>query len=122
MSANVLHARTRVLVVDDNHAVRSALVRLLARSHDLELLDAAESGEEAIEFALAGEPDVVLMDVSMPGIGGIEATRRLTERLPSCRVVGYSTHESEDSMRRAGAADFVHKSESHERLLEAIRG
>lgn len=112
----------RVLVVDDNLAVRTALVRLLSKASGLELLDAAESGEEAVEFAVTQDAEVVIMDVSMPGIGGIEATRRLKATLPRCRVIGHSSMDGEDAMRAAGAADFVQKGDPPARLLGAIRG
>lgn len=112
----------RVLVVDDNEAIRAALIRLLARKGDFELLDAADSGEQALDFALAHDAEVVVMDVSMPGIGGIEATRRIRAALPRCRVIGHSSMEGADEMRAAGAADFVPKGDPPERLLSAIRG
>jgi DNA-binding NarL/FixJ family response regulator len=66
-------------------------------------------------------PAVIVMDVGMPGMGGIEATRLLTAALPNVGVVGYSSHELAISMRDAGAVDFVEKGDPPERLIEAAR-
>ena len=67
----------KVLVVDDHELVRSGISRLLADTRGIEVVGQAESGEEAVQFAKEHEPDIVLMDIRMPGIGGLEATRKI---------------------------------------------
>ncbi|HEV7279033.1 MAG TPA: response regulator transcription factor [Pirellulaceae bacterium] len=111
----------RLLIVDDHAGVRTALQRMLSLVPDVQVVGVAESGEEAIALAAAQRPTVVLMDVEMPGIGGVEATRRLKSLLPDLRVIGYSSDDRAEPMRAAGAAAFVRKGDPPERLLEAIR-
>jgi CheY-like chemotaxis protein len=118
-------APRRVLLVDDNDLVRRGLAELLGRLEALELVGEAEDGQAALERALELEPDVVLMDVTMPRLDGIEATRLLKQLLPELRIVGLSLRsepEVEARMRQAGASAFVAKDEGAEALLAAILG
>ena len=91
----------------------------------MKLVGEAGDGEEAVALALEGHPDVVLMDVTMPRLDGLEATRRITAAMPDVRVIGLSMHEEEDmarALREAGAAAYLSKGGSWEALLAAIRG
>ena len=111
----------RVLLVDDYEPIRNILSRLLSRYDDLTVLGVASTGEEALEFADAHLPEVVVMDAAMPGIGGVEATRRLRIAHPRVYIVGHSGHENGAVMCAAGAATFVQKGASPAELLKAIR-
>ena len=77
----------RVLVVDDHELVRSGITRMLADNPDIDVIGQASSGEDAIEFVRRERPDIVLMDIRMPGIGGLEATRRILRVDDSIRVI-----------------------------------
>lgn len=114
----------RVMIVDDHRLVRVALRALLADARDIEVVGQADSGEEAVTLARELAPNVVLMDLRMPGLGGLEATRRLLRADPGIRVV-VVTACSEDPFPaqaiKAGAAGFLTKGASREELLGAIR-
>ena len=111
----------RILLVDDYEPIRSLFSRLLSRQDGIQVVGVAGPGEEAIGLAQACEPDVVVMDVVMPGFGGVEATRRLRQALPRVRVVGHSANDAEAVMRAAGADAFVRKGEPTHVLVDAIR-
>lgn len=122
--ASLPAGRLRVLLVDDHRIVRKGVRALLTSRFDVDVVGEAASGEEALEQASQLAPHVVLMDVDMPGIGGIEATRRITALHPDLRVIGLSLHEEEgviDAMFAAGASRYVLKDASPEKLMSAIR-
>jgi len=113
---------TRVLIVDDQERARRGLKALLATQPELEVVGEATDGEEAVRLAEALRPDVVLMDVRMPNMDGIEATRRIKKAHPEIRVIVltmYDTHRRE--ALEAGADAFVLKSEGFERLMAAVK-
>jgi PAS domain S-box-containing protein len=113
----------RVLVVDDHDMVREGLVSILDAHHVLTVAGEAADGREAVSKADELEPDVVIMDVDMPVLNGIEATRRIRERHPDMTVVGVSLHtetELEQAMRTAGAAGYVHKDDPSQDLVQAV--
>ena len=112
----------RVLIVDDQKPFREASNMVVEMTDGFEVVGEAENGEEAIAMALELQPDLVLMDVQMPGIDGIEATRRITQLDQPPRVLVMSTHESgsyEEPALAAGAIAFVPKSEFGMDTLEA---
>lgn len=114
----------RVLLVDDHSLLRQGLASLLTAEPDLIVAGEAESGEAAIEAARSLRPDVILMDVTMPGLSGVEATRRIVTEDPSVRVLGLSMHESstmETTMREAGAVGYVTKTSAAELLVARLR-
>lgn len=114
----------RLLLVDDHELVRSALRCLLEKENDFEVVAEAASGEEALRLARELSPDVVLMDISMPGMGGLEATRRLLATHPDTRVIGVTMYEEEpypSRMLEAGAAGYLPKNCATEELAAAIR-
>lgn len=114
----------RLLLVDDHQLVRSAFRRLLEDEEDFEVVAEAASGEDALRLTRELEPDVVLMDVNMPGMGGLEATRRLTGMHPGLKVIGVSMYEEEpypSRMLEAGASGYLAKDSGAEELVTAIR-
>ncbi|MGB9484076.1 MAG: response regulator transcription factor [Candidatus Dormiibacterota bacterium] len=114
----------RVLVADDHPVVREGIVAMLEVEPDLAVVAEAANGLEAVERALATAPDVVLLDVQMPGLDGIEALRRLRERLPSTKVLMLTTFGHENYLilsSRAGASGFLLKDVSRSELADAIR-
>ncbi len=115
--------RPRVMVVDDNAGFRESLLALLDAG-DLEVVGEARSGEEALSIVERLRPDVVLMDVRMPGIDGIETTRRLKRARPTLGVVALSGHEDQAIVREmlvAGASGYVLKDSDGDAILTAIR-
>jgi two-component system response regulator DegU len=117
----------KILIVDDHEVVRRG-VRLMAETIDsAEVIGEASNGAEAIAFCGAHRPDAVLMDVDMPEMGGVEATRRLREEYPDIRVLMLTVHEDEDTIFeavRAGASGYLTKSSTLDELngaLDAIR-
>ena len=115
----------RILIADDHRIVRAGLAGLLGSRPELDVVGLASDGEEAVEFAGRLRPDVVVMDVTMPRLNGIEATRVLQRNCPSIRIVGLSMHDSPemaDAMREAGAAAYVTKGGPPEELIAAIIG
>jgi len=114
----------RVLMADD-HALFSAGLRSLMGEHaDLEVVGEARDGATAVERALALEPDIVLMDISMPGVDGLESTRRITGMRPSMRVLCLSMHADKEfvgAALRAGASGYLVKDGAVDELVRAIR-
>ena len=113
---------TKVLIVDDHELVREGMRLLVDREPDLEVVGEAVSGESAIDAAQMQEPDVILMDVRMPGIGGVEATRLLQRLRPQTHVLivsAFPDHLGE--AMAAGAAGYVLKSGGSRQLLAALR-
>ncbi len=117
--------RLRVLLADDHEITREGLLALLRDEHTLEVVGEAANGREAVDLAEQLEPDVVVMDVSMPLLDGVEATRRIKARRPQTRVIALSMYEEPEVIERmhhAGAESYVFKTASAEELLAAIRG
>jgi CheY-like chemotaxis protein len=114
----------RVLLADDHAVVRDGLSRLLANEPGIEVVGQAADGIEVVQMALQLTPDIILMDVSMPYLSGVDVTRRLTQQLPGIRVIGLSMHRQEDiasAMTSAGAVAYLTKSMEPEALVAAIR-
>ena len=116
--------KIRVLLADDHAFMRETLAVMLNRQPDLEMVGAASNGREAIRLARRLRPDVVIMDVTMPVMNGIEATRLLAAELPQVRVIGFSMHQEKmykDRMQQAGAVAFLNKTTPLADLLAALR-
>jgi PAS domain S-box-containing protein len=116
---------TRVLFVDDHKVMRQGLINLISAQPSINVVGEASNGREAIERVRQLQPDVVVMDVSMPGMDGIEATRRIKVQWPKMRVIALSMFVDEHiarTMHEAGAEAFVSKTASSSMLLEAIFG
>ncbi|MEC0228489.1 response regulator transcription factor [Paenibacillus alba] len=114
----------KVLVVDDHAVVRSGLIMLLHGKQGIEIIGEAADGEEGIRAALELKPDVVLMDLNMPGMDGLAATAELRRLMPSLAILILSMHDDDEYLFRAihvGASGYILKSSPHEELLTAIR-
>jgi len=115
--------KIRLLVVDDHPVVRAGLRTLLEAQDDMQVVGEAEEGRAAVEQALKLEPDVVIMDITMKGMGGLEATERITSRLPNTKVLVLTMHENEEYLRQmleAGATGYVLKQAVDTELVVAI--
>ena len=115
--------RIRVLLVDDHALVRSGLSSVLRYHTELQVVGEAADGQEAVALAVALKPDVVVMDVNMPRMDGVEASKRIKRELPGTVVIGLSMHEGghhESAMRESGAAAYLTKDSAAERLIETI--
>lgn len=116
--------RIRVLLADDCVQLRQMFVKFLGAFPDIEIAGEASNGRMAVELAKLLVPDVVIMDIDMPEMNGIEATRTIRNSLPQVGVVGLSMTDDADcrkAMRQAGAADFVSKIEPLDMVIRAIR-
>jgi len=117
--------RIRVLLADDHPVTRQGLARLLEGQSDLDVVGEATDGREAVAMTKRFHPDVVVMDVNMPGLNGIDATREIVAASPRVRVIGLSMYEPADVARRiqrAGATAYLTKGGSCDELIAAIRG
>ncbi len=117
-------SKIKLLLADDHAVVRSGLRMLLDAQPDMEIVGEAENGHETIEKVLALQPDVVLMDIQMPGMNGIEATRKIKERAPETAVLALTMYEDDQyffEMLKAGAAGYIPKRAAPDALVNAIR-
>jgi DNA-binding NarL/FixJ family response regulator len=113
-----------VLLVDDHTVVRQGLRALLKTEEDIEVIGEAENGRQAVALARKTPPDVVVMDVAMPLLNGLEATRQILKSMPSTKVLvltSYSDDECVEQLMRAGAAGYLIKQTAANELLKAIR-
>ena len=116
--------RIRLLIVDDHAMVRLGLAVFLRPYADLDVIGEASSGEEALHRCAQDQPDVVLMDLVMPGIGGVTSTQRIREAYPTIQVIALTSFGKEDLVRaalQAGAIGYLFKDVSSEELVQAIR-
>jgi DNA-binding NarL/FixJ family response regulator len=115
---------TRVLLVDDHELVRQGIAAMLHGAPDLQVVGEAKTGREALEVARRELPDVVLMDVRMPDMDGLEATRKIKEERPRTAVIMLTMHDNPTYLRdavRAGAAGYLLKDVSKEELIDAVK-
>ncbi|VAW55518.1 BarA-associated response regulator UvrY (= GacA = SirA) [hydrothermal vent metagenome] len=114
----------KVMLVDDHDLIRYGLRRLLEDQAGIEVVDEANSGELALEKVRESQPDVILMDINMPGIGGFEATSRLNKMYPECKVIVLTIHSEGPLPKRlleAGAVGYLTKGCPVEEMVEAIQ-
>jgi len=113
----------KVLLVDDHELIRTGISRMLADFDKIDVIGQADSGESAVSMARELRPDVVLMDANMPGIGGLEATRRLIRFDPDIKVIAVTIHDEEPyptKFMQAGAAGYVTKGADIKEIVNAI--
>jgi len=114
----------RILIVDDHQIIRDGLRALLEQQPGYRVVGEASNGREALELARREEADVCIMDVSMPGLNGIDATARLAAQQPDLKIIGLSMHSDPPTVSRmldAGAAGYVPKDSAFEEITQAVR-
>ena len=115
----------KVIICDDQAVVREGLELLLNLEKDIKVTGLAQDGAEAIELATKNPPDLILMDLKMPGMNGIEATRQIRSNFPDIKILVLTTYDEDEWLFdaiRAGASGYLLKDTPRERLVEAIRG
>src|SRR5262249_51543888 len=113
----------RILIADDHAVARAGLRELFGKRPELQVVGEAANGVEAIAQAVALQPDVIVMDISLPQMNGVDATREIHGTLPHVQIVGLSTHDDESTerlMRKAGAEAYFTKNEGTDRLLDYL--
>jgi two-component system response regulator NreC len=116
--------KTKVVIADDHAIVREGVRMILAKEKDIEVIGEAEEGAQALRLVETLRPDVVVMDISMPGMGGIEATQKVKKRYPQVAVLALTMHEDESyvfQLLRAGASGYVLKRAAARDLVQAVR-
>lgn len=117
--------KIRILMVDDHQAFRDGLRAMLKSAADVEVVGEGEDGAQAVELALTLQPDIILMDIQMPGMNGVDATRRIVYASPHIGVIMLTMFEDDDSVfsaMRAGARGYLLKGALKAEVLNAIRG
>ena len=117
-------SKIAVLLVDDHEVVRQGLRALLESQVDMHVIAEAQNGHQAISLAREKNPDVIVMDISMPGLNGLEATREIVKSVPSAKVLVLTSYDDDDcvvQMSQAGAVGYLTKRSAAEDLTEAIR-
>ncbi len=117
-------ARTRILIADDHAIVRDGVRALLSLADDMEVVGEAPGGQEAIDLAVSLEPDLILMDIAMPGLGGLEATIEIRKRVPRARIIVLSQYGDPEYVRRflkVGVSGYMLKKAAGADLVAAIR-
>jgi len=115
---------TKILLAEDHAIVRQGLCSLIEKQPDLEIVGQAGNGQEAIEMALQLGPDAIVMDIGMPGVNGIEATRRIKAERPDIKVLALSVHDDHEfvmGMVKAGVSGYLLKDCAFEDLVRAIK-
>jgi DNA-binding NarL/FixJ family response regulator len=115
----------RIIICDDQAIIRDGLELLLKLERDIEIVGLAQDGVEAVDLSAAKSPDLVLMDLKMPGINGVEATRRIRAQNPGIKVLVLTTYDDDEwvfDAIRAGASGYLLKDTPREKVVEAIRG
>jgi NarL family two-component system response regulator LiaR len=123
-NSNTKHSAIRILVVDDHAIVRKGICALLATEPSIEVVGEAHDGQEALDKAASVHPDVILMDLVMPGMDGLEATRCITARQPGVRVLVLTSFAGDDKVFpaiKAGALGYLLKDSGPEELVTAIQ-
>ena len=114
-----------VLICDDQALIRDSLGMLLNLERDIHVVGAAEDGAQAVEMVIEHQPDLVLMDLKMPGMNGIEATRRIRTRYPAIKVLVLTTYDDDEwvfDAIRAGASGYLLKDTPREEVIKAVKG
>ncbi len=120
-----MNSKIKVLLVDDHAVVRAGFKLLLATSPNIEVIAEAECGEQAIQLYQSCQPDIIVLDLSMPGIGGLETIKRLVQRDEKVNILVFSIHDEQVYVNRAlnaGAKGYITKNSAPEILSDAIAG
>ncbi len=115
---------TKILIVDDHEVVRDGLRNILTSLDNISIAGEAGNGEDAVKMYSTLKPDLVIMDISMPGMNGIEATRVIKEKDPDARILILTMHDNQEYLNqiiRSGAKGFILKNTDKEELLEAVK-
>lgn len=115
----------KILLCDDQAVIRDGLEMLLTLEKDFQVVGTAQDGAEAIELAAQKQPDLILMDLKMPGTNGIEATRQIRARFPEMKILVLTTYDDDEwvfDAIRAGASGYLLKDTPRQKIVEAIRG
>ena len=115
----------KILLCDDQAVIRDGLEMLLNLEKDFQVIGAAQDGAEAVELAAQKQPDLILMDLKMPIMNGIEATRQIRAKFPNIKILVLTTYDDDEwvfDAIRAGASGYLLKDTSRQKILEAIRG
>ena len=115
---------TNLLIVDDHEIIRSGIKRLVENNPKLNIVADLSSGEEAYQFLQKNKVDLIIMDISMPGKGGIESTNQIKKRFPSIKILMLSMHDNSmiiDKAMKAGASGYILKNDLSDDLLDAIQ-
>lgn len=116
--------KINVVIADDHKIIRDGLCALIEKQPDMEVIAEAENGKEAVDVAQKLSPDVVIMDITMPGMNGIEATRRIVENNPAVKVIGLSMHSAPEfvsGILNAGASGYILKECAFSQIVQAIQ-
>jgi DNA-binding NarL/FixJ family response regulator len=117
-------SKIRIMVIDDHHIVRRGLVALINMESDMTVIAEGADGREAVDLFRQHQPDVVLMDLRLPVLGGADATRSIREEFPAARIIAVTTYDGDEDIYRAlqaGACGYILKDMFSEELLSAIR-
>ncbi len=115
----------KILLCDDQAVIRDGLEMLLNLEQDFQVVGSAQEGSEAMELAEQKQPDLILMDLKMPGVNGIEATRRIRAKFPEMKILVLTTYDEDEwvfDAIRAGASGYLLKDTPRQKIVEAIRG
>ena len=115
--------KTRILIVDDHQIIREGLISLIDKQDDMEVVGQCENGRDAIEMAIELKPQVILMDISMPGLNGIDATEQIKKQCPQSKILALSMNNCKrmvSSMLKAGAAGYILKECAFTELIRAV--
>ena len=121
---NTPSSKIRILLVDDHAVVRAGYRTLLEDMHGLEIIAEADTGDSAVKLFVERAPDIAIMDLSLPGIGGLEAIRRIIQRKHDARILVFSMHEDTvfvEQALQAGARGYITKTSAPNVLVEAVR-
>ncbi|MBV6394083.1 MAG: Response regulator protein VraR [Anaerolineales bacterium] len=115
----------KILLCDDQAVIRDGLEMLLTLEKDFQVVGSAQDGQEAVELAAKKQPDLILMDLKMPGMNGIEATREIRKKFPAIKILVLTTYDEDEwvfDAIRAGASGYLLKDTPRQKIVEAIRG
>ncbi|HAX68666.1 MAG TPA: response regulator transcription factor [Anaerolineales bacterium] len=115
----------KILLCDDQAVIRDGMEMLLQLEKDFQVVGSAQDGFEAVELAAKTQPDLILMDLKMPGMNGIEATREIRKKFPSIKILVLTTYDDDEwvfDAIRAGASGYLLKDTPRQKIIEAIRG